>query len=297
MVPGVLVVAATNQNDERASFSNYGSCIDVSAPGVNILSTCIGSPGYCYMNGTSMAAPMVVGLAGLLKSERPDWDRVKIRDAIVLTADPIDVEEEMGSGRINAQSAVKQTFPPTAPSNLNAEPTAWTQIDLNWQDNSDSELGFEIERTTTPPNFSKIGEVGKDVTSYQDTTASAGITYYYRVRAYNLGGNSSFSNTASTAIPTGPPAAPNFLDGWFSFATHCVELTWHDNANNEQGFAIERKSEYLPWWQEIARVGHNNFYDDCSVDPDTYYQYRVRAYNPSGYSSYSNIAHVYVRWY
>ncbi|MEP7220767.1 MAG: S8 family serine peptidase, partial [Bacteroidota bacterium] len=59
--PGVYTVSAFDINGDMASFSNYGSAVDVSAPGVRILSTRVGG-GTVYMSGTSMAAPHVAGL-------------------------------------------------------------------------------------------------------------------------------------------------------------------------------------------------------------------------------------------
>jgi len=292
MVPGVLVVAATNQYDKRTTFSNYGPCIDVSAPGKDILSTCIGSPSYCTLSGTSMAAPMVVGLAGLLKSRFPGWNRFKIRDAIVESADPIDVQEEMGSGRINANRALKQDTLPTAPSNVSGTPTSWYQINLNWSDNSDNENGFKIERDS-----SIIATVPSEVTYYEDKSIPGGGTHTYRIIAYNLAGDSP-SSTKDVTIPSNIPYQPYNLHARL-IGSSMVKLTWSDNSNNEQGFKIERKSEYEPPWREIDLVGPNvTIYDDqYDFDPDTFYYYRVRAYNPSGNSPYSNIVHVYVPWY
>ncbi len=291
MVPGVLVVAATDQNDQKASFSNYGPCIDVSAPGKNILSTVITS-NYGWKSGTSMAAPMVTGLTGLLRSYYPDWNRIKIRDAIVQSADPIDVEEDMGSGRINAYKALRQGVLPDAPDNLNGTPTSWYSIDLTWQDNSDNENGFKIER-----NSSIIKTLGSDVTYYEDSSVTGGINYSYRVIAYNLAGDSP-SGSINVEIPNTIPSAPNHLTGYFEYGPCAVLLTWSDLSNNEQGFIIESKSEYWPYWQEIDRVGPNTTtYEDYGVDPDTFYWYRIKAYNPKGKSSPSNEKKVYVPWY
>ncbi len=85
----------------------------------------------------------------------------------------------------------------TAPSNLTATAVSSTRIDLNWQDNSDDEKGFKIERRQGQTgDFSQIAKVGADKTNYSDKGLSAGTTYYYRVKAYNAQGNSDYSNTA-----------------------------------------------------------------------------------------------------
>ncbi|RWZ58199.1 peptidase S8 [Halobacillus fulvus] len=81
-----IAVGAVDSNNNKASFSNYGTWVDVTAPGVDIAST-MPNGGYAYMSGTSMAAPHVAGLAGLLASQGRSNDN--IRAALEQTADPI----------------------------------------------------------------------------------------------------------------------------------------------------------------------------------------------------------------
>ena len=114
----VISVAATDSNDEKASFSNYGEWVDVAAPGVNILSlrangtdfyedgTHIVDEYYYIANGTSMSGPFVAGLAGLLLSEHPEcpYPVQMVRSVIPFTADEVDFE--IGGGRINAYNAL-----------------------------------------------------------------------------------------------------------------------------------------------------------------------------------------------
>lgn len=64
---GVIGVAATNEDDKRTSWSNYGACVDIAAPGNNIQSTCVGNRA-CGMSGTSMASPVIAGAIGQLLS-------------------------------------------------------------------------------------------------------------------------------------------------------------------------------------------------------------------------------------
>lgn len=92
-----IAVAATDQNDNKASFSTFGSWVDVAAPGVGIFSTVpnhkyklrssIGAYNYGSMSGTSMAAPHVAGLAGLVWTTPYGTSNVNVRDRIESTAD------------------------------------------------------------------------------------------------------------------------------------------------------------------------------------------------------------------
>lgn len=108
--PEVIAVASTSTGDDKSSFSNYGSWIDVSAPGSSIYSTIPGSS-YDYKSGTSMASPMVAGLAGLVMSVNPGMTKTDIKNCILTTADNINAANpsyigQLGSGRINAFAAV-----------------------------------------------------------------------------------------------------------------------------------------------------------------------------------------------
>jgi subtilisin family serine protease len=85
--PEALTVAATDRYDRRASFSNYGKCVDVFAPGVQITSASYaGDTSTAVMSGTSMASPHVAGAAALLLGAHPAWTPAQVRDALVANA-------------------------------------------------------------------------------------------------------------------------------------------------------------------------------------------------------------------
>ncbi len=85
----VVSVAATDHNDQLASFSNYGaSTVDLAAPGVDILSTYKGG-GYAYMSGTSMATPHVTGAVALIRDQHPDWSYTQVIQQLLSTTDPL----------------------------------------------------------------------------------------------------------------------------------------------------------------------------------------------------------------
>jgi len=115
--PEVITVAATDPFDNLASFSNFGSKIDVAAPGVDILSlqangTNLGTqvaPGYTRASGTSMAAPHVSGLAALILSQHPTYTNEDVRQ--VLRNSTVDLgtagfDLKFGYGRIDASNAL-----------------------------------------------------------------------------------------------------------------------------------------------------------------------------------------------
>ncbi|MGW6914065.1 type VII secretion-associated serine protease mycosin [Kitasatospora sp. NPDC054939] len=81
----VLAVGASDRNNERAVFSQYGDFVDVAAPGVDMLST-VPRSGQCVDNGTSFAAPYVAGLAAVLLSAHKDWTPAQLRARIEQTA-------------------------------------------------------------------------------------------------------------------------------------------------------------------------------------------------------------------
>jgi len=106
----VISVASSNSSDQKSSFSNYGTDIDVTAPGSSILSTMPGG-GYAYMSGTSMASPLVAGLCGLMLSLNPGLTPSDIETCLENSCDNIDSQNpsyinKLGAGRINAAAAM-----------------------------------------------------------------------------------------------------------------------------------------------------------------------------------------------
>ncbi len=86
---------------------------------------------------------------------------------------------------------------PTPPNGLAASVASRSRINLGWNDNSSNEDGFKVERSTNGSTWTQIATVGPNVTTYASTGLSANKTYYYRVRAFNLRGNSPYSNVVS----------------------------------------------------------------------------------------------------
>ncbi|MDE5415795.1 S8 family peptidase [Alkalihalobacterium chitinilyticum] len=108
----VLAVTATNQNNELSSFSNYGSWVEVAAPGQDILSTFPGESGdlmgYKVLSGTSQAAAIISGLAGLMKATNPTLSNRDIRSIIQRASiQSVSGEGTIRYGRIDAMRAIQ----------------------------------------------------------------------------------------------------------------------------------------------------------------------------------------------
>ncbi|HXX57530.1 MAG TPA: S8 family serine peptidase [Thermodesulfovibrionales bacterium] len=218
-LPNIIAVAATDQNDNRVPFSNFGpNSVQVAAPGNYILSTiapgltfslCSGSPiaGYDFCSGTSMSAPHVSGLAGLLTVSYADFTYLQVRATILRYVDalPTLTGWVQTGGRINAFKALASLLTPT---NLIATATSSSEISLVWTDNATGEDGYTVERDSGS-GFAVIATLGPDAAAFTDSGLTASTTYTYRVRAFNtIPANSSYSYTAAaTTLPAPVPEA------------------------------------------------------------------------------------------
>ncbi|WP_169788213.1 S8 family serine peptidase [Rufibacter tibetensis] len=147
----VIAVASSDANDLKSNFSNYGTWIDISAPGTGILSTVTDSDGasgsYNFFSGTSMACPMVASQIALMLSENPDLTPQGVVQILKATADPIDevpnqspsLAGKLGSGRINALRAIQAirdikgtVVAPSAITNLQIVRAGQTEIEIEW---------------------------------------------------------------------------------------------------------------------------------------------------------------------
>lgn len=206
VLDNVLAVAATDQNDRRATFSNFGlQTVHVAAPGTYILSTvpttsvtvpspyswqnvnCTGTPfvGYNFCAGTSMAAPHVTGVAALLYSVygfgEHAYSYSKIRGMLIKYVDKQSTLDGWiySGGRINAQRAVAALL---LPKGLTATAQSSSEIALTWTDNS-GEDKYVIERRQSDGSYLAIAETGQNITTYTDRGLTAGTSYTYRIKA------------------------------------------------------------------------------------------------------------------
>jgi len=189
----------------------------------------------------------------------------------------------------------------SAPSNLVATAVSSSQINLSWNDNSNNETGFKIERSLNGSSgWSEIFSTSVNITSYYDTDLSAVIEYYYRVRAFIGMESSNYSNIAN-ATTWVIPSAPVLTGPTISTGTFTISITynWGSLVSSQDYYELEESTT-------SATSGFNLIYTSppgpqtspyaiqLTRDEGTYY-YRARAWRgvvPTGFTPYSNVVTV-----
>tara|TARA_B110000438_G_scaffold119415_1_gene116497 strand:+ start:1772 stop:4060 length:2289 start_codon:yes stop_codon:yes gene_type:complete len=180
-------------------------------------------------------------------------------------------------------------FPkPFTPEELAATTLSSTEIQLTWTDNSENETGFSILRRTGTNAYAEVGDLGANVTTFNDTGLAITTEYSYLIHAYNENGSSLETDAViARTWNTVPPTAPSNLDGNTIDAE--AKLTWSDNSVDESSFEIHRldPGESTFTLRATLAAGVSSF-DDNGLTPNSAYDYKVRAVNGIGDSAFSN---------
>jgi hypothetical protein len=178
--------------------------------------------------------------------------------------------------------------PPSAPTNLLATAVGSDRIDLDW-DPADDPDGYEIQRSLDGLGWTSLGR--RAGTSTEETVLGLApeTTYFFRVRAFNSGGDGPFSNVASARTGAAAPAAPTGLKAT-AVSRSRIDLSWIDSSTNETRFEIERRTGAQAF-QPLATVAANSVsFVNTGLRARTTYTYRIRACNQLGCSAFSNQA-------
>lgn len=144
--------------------------------------------------------------------------------------------------------------------------------------------GYRVHYGTASRGYTQTRDAKANTTATVSGLTD-GTKYYFAVRAYAGSVTSGYSEEVSGTV--GAPTAPSNLASTGASASG-VNLVWRDNSGNESGFRIERRIG-TGTWSQIASVGANVItFANTGLKSSTNYEYRVRAYNPSGTSAYSN---------
>ncbi|AVP99828.1 alkaline serine protease [Ahniella affigens] len=208
-----ITVGSTTNTDARSSFSNFGTCLDIFAPGSNILSSWYtGTSATNTISGTSMASPHVAGVVALYLADNPTAS-VSAATAAVLNGSTPNKVTSPGTGSPNrllyslfSGSTTPDTTAPSNPASAAATAASSSQINLSWTASTDTGgsglAGYKVERCSGAgcTAFAEVGTATSN--SFSSTGLAASTSYSFRVRAYDgAGNNSGYSNTATATTP------------------------------------------------------------------------------------------------
>ncbi len=236
-------------------------------------------------NLSALTAPINLNVTSLVNANNfMQTHSVSVGDS----AEIIDVNQSNDS--VQSTFAISVVSSPTAASNALAQLDSSAPspvVNISWQDNSDNEDGFIIERSVNSGNFSELTQVGINATSFLDSAVNAGESYDYRIIAFNVGGSSAASNTSTITLGIEPNAVSN-LSASINTAGTSVDLAWQDNSDNEDEFIIERSVDSGAFSQLATVAANVTSFSDSDINASTTYAYRVTASNSTGAASVSN---------
>ena len=290
----IINVAATDNNDGRASFSNYGATtVDIGAPGVTILST-YGTNGYSYLNGTSMACPHVAGAVALVTAANPTLTYAQVRSRILSTARPVsslsgrcvtggvvDIAAAIagsGGGGTNTAPTVAISSPGSGGSF-----TVGTAITFTGTANDTQDGSLSASMTWSS---SLQGTIGTGAT-FTRTDLVAG-THTITARATDSGSLQG-SATVTITITTGGtlPSAPT--SPLATLAGTTVTVRWTDTSTNETGFRIKRQQRVGGSWinETVIATTGANVTQITNAPGSGRWRYAIQSFNATGSSAWT----------
>ena len=304
--PTAITVGAIGGSDDRASFTNYGSCLDLFAPGVSIKSATIASSSaWRLLSGTSMASPHVAGAAALLLQSDPTATPAQIASLIINSATP-DAITGLAAGSPNLVLYTGAAFvspnpvSPSVPTSLTADGGV-TQASLSW--NAPTQSGgadvtdYVVEYSSNSGSTWTVFADGVSTSTTATVTGlTNGTTYQFRVKAVSSGGTSEPSATVSAIV--GVPSEPTSLSA--TPLGLSIRLSWTAPTQNG-GSAI---TDYVVQFSTDSGATWSTFSDSVSTSTTTTvtgltngltYQLRVSAVNSVGTSAYSSVV-IAVPW-
>ena len=309
----VITVGAINNLDQRPSWSNYGTCVDIFAPGVGIISANYASrSGSSSMDGTSMASPHVAGAAALIRSAFPSKTPAEVR-TMLLAAATTNVVLGAGAGSANLLLRVDTLGIPTAPpssdvppsisgtatsgSTLTASVGTWTaspapEYQYAWH--RCTLLGGEAS-ATKPADCSLISRGTKS--TYTATSSDAGLYLRVMVLASNVMGSATSFSPSTAAITQQPVnnSAPTVI------GSSAIGSTLTGVAGSWVSSPVAEYS-YSWWWctstgkasaspsgcaQIVDETNITYVIDVNDVAVGGYLRFKVTAYNGTSVSTYS----------
>lgn len=302
-VPEAITVGSTTSTDGFSSFSNYGSCVDILAPGSNITSAWYTSTTATNtISGTSMASPHVAGAAALYLEANPSASPATVANALINNA-TLNKITSVPTGTPNRLlytlfSSAPSTPPsaPTLSSPVNGATGVSTSPTLVWNASSSAtsyRLQVSTSSTFTTLSFDLSGIT---TTSQVVSGLASGTTYYWRVNASNSAGTSGWSSvwsfttssqtctgTKYTGTLSGTGASQIQPNGTYYYSsvsgTHKGCLIGPSNAD----FDLYLQKWNGLTWANVASSTSSTSYENITYNGTAgYYRWRIYSYSGSG---------------
>jgi titin len=173
----------------------------------------------------------------------------------------------------------------TAPSNVTFSGTTATGTTISWQDNSDNEEGFAVQRSDDGGvTWNTMVQTQADVTSYNDPTLTAGVTYEYRVEGVAQIWTSPLTDVASVTTQPGAPSGVTIT----AISSNRLDVSWQA-VSGTTSYQVERSADGADGWAAVGTVQGTSF-SDTGLSAGVRQYYRVSAINAGGTSDASAVA-------
>lgn len=292
-----LTVGATTAQDARASFSNFGTCLDLFAPGAAIPSLRKdGSDEPLLMSGTSMAAPHVAGVAAILWSADPGLTAESVEQMVVAQAIPGAVSNAGPA----SPNLLLSNFPgnaselPSAPTGVTARSSGGTSASVTWTTPNNVGSGIIDYVIQFRRGGTSTWLTASDGISARTTAAvsgiQAGLAYDFRVRAESLAGAGPFSAVSALTLPQ-PPGPPRGLRLESNFLRSTV--AWDPPSETGRSaitdYTVQYRRAGSSSWTTVADDGPSadTRHVFRRLTANSPFEVRVRAINADGAGPYS----------
>lgn len=291
----VVFVAATDHNDNKASFSNFGQTVDIAAPGVDVLSTVINN-GYALNSGTSMACPHMAGAVAVIRSKFPALTDRQSLDRLIGTADMVpQLQGVIAGGRLNLNNALDDdSIPPSDPTDLRLIAKATSTMKIGFKGSGDDGTAgqasqYDIRISSQPihaGNFEAatrvnvpIAPVNAGVPIEVEVSVPPRQYTYFAVRALDNLANPSGIITAGPYL-----GAPIVID-------NAENRTWFTPVNGPWARTTEKASSGVRSWSDSPGGSYANSLNISMVTGLVRFNQGMIVPNPTSYALAFRVNH------